>query len=196
MHNNSIIKGDNYEHLHVPLLPVWLLNFCIIATSHSAWYSCFVHLSCRDPFTQQLPSNVATHHLTKPTKATQQLPSSSPSIQLTLHPFTKPSSWTTLTSLMVSPCLFHNQAEILLAISQWYKVMNKIRDTISKTRDTCSHCLRKKSRALADELKWGSILADHLESLKKKKRYEKDFIGCTLGKCRWQNICSTNVLVA
>ena len=142
MHNNSIIKGDNYEHLHVPLLPVWLLNFCIIATSHSAWYSCFVHLSCRHPLTQQLPSNVATHHLTKPTKTTQQLPSSSP-IQLTLHPFTKPSSWTKLTSLLVSPCLFHNQAEILLAISQWYKVMNKIRDTISKTRDTCIHCLRK-----------------------------------------------------
>ena len=168
MHNNSIIKGDNYEHLHAPLLPVCLL--------------------------QQLPPNVATHNLPKPTKTTQQLPSSSP-IQLTLHPFTKPSSWTTLTSLLVLPCLFHNQAEILLAISQWYKVMNKIRDTISKTRDTCIHCLRKKSRALADELQWGSILADHLESLKKKKRYEKDFIGCTLGKCRWQNICSTNVLV-
>ena len=96
MHNNSIIKGDNYEHLHVPLLPVWLLNFCIIATSHSAWYSCFVHLSCRYPLKHCHPSSTKTHqnHTTA-------------SIQLTLHPFAKPSSWTTLSILLALPCLFH-----------------------------------------------------------------------------------------
>ncbi len=133
MHNNSIIKGDNYEHLHPPLLPVCLLNFCVIATSHSAWYNCFVlclaGILLQNSYHPTLPPIIYQNHPTA-------------SIQLTLHPFTKPSSWMTLSSLLASPCLFHNQSEFLLAISQWYKAMNKSRDAISKRTDWI-HYLRK-----------------------------------------------------
>ena len=181
MHNNSIIKGDNYEHLHAPLLPVCLLNFCIIATSHSAWYSCFVCLSCRHPLTQQLPSNVATHHLTKPTKTTQQLPSSSPSTHSPshLHGQHLPLSWHCRAFFIIRLSSF-----LLLASDRKWWTKSDMQSIKEETLKTIV-CEKK-----IQSFTWAAMEVYFSISFGK---YEMVFIDCTLGKCRWQNIYSTNV---